>query len=948
MISCKQIIDWLTEREETTPDHDNMTWLLDQWPEISTLEEKILTTTDLKIIRQRIKQVPTGKQRLYRQALDLLVRYLAEACFWSVPEEQQKQLIDREHQWFERLTGKAETAYLLQQQYERDRKDFIQHGIEPTPAFTALTIAIKVAPVSLTFLAKILNTPENIQITETITSLKVEHITGKDIDSGRYFTRYHLDLFSYRVLIAYFSSKQSQDNLTAISLFKQLNQYCENIHSYFPLFTPTDFHLTFQAIWHFHHQLGPTLLKDFSDPERHVAIPEAAAPAVTKPEFEKIYIQDWDQLWHQKKKTSAQPKWPHLALIKDPLKAKSLLTSTIPDEKWQSDNILPQMLYRYTADLLEYGGVKKPKLALGTISNYTNVYHCLESMPLSYINAIDPQELQRWVKRLYGSQTNDSNRKFLFYFLRFMQTQALTDHLSLSEFRSPLIPSSVDPARLSLNQLDQIIDGLLTAPHSTQLQRLFCAVGVILGYYGMLRRGELLRLRYRDIQSLDEKGSGNRLFKLEVTKTPEGSTKSRKSRTVYVVLPDEHAKLVLSLLHVRMSHPKQATLSANTPLLSFYGEKISSRNQFYLLPITRALKAVCGSKVRFHHLRHSGVHLWFLQLMHLFYNKTPDDSLYDEREKRLLSHDVTKRRLRYWLEGRSLMQINSSLVYDEFIKMIGHEHYATTRWSYLHGLDWLAPIVLREQRQFSHAELRFLLGLSPKSPLPERLKKHLKIIGPDNQKSPLCEISDAALRKLIFSRSEQQAQNHQDESMPDANRCIKLWLYPPKMDDQKTNLFSLIQSEFIKKVSTLNDDVFSVLSCIQDRLGCHSNYSNTKSQLNAFHTLWNRLIEADEKTNNYRFSIPCNQQFAEIYQTVFSETELRLFNRTLTLELNRKTDPARYLDLLKTRFMLGNETLSITKHDRGKTQLIISLSLPLDLSDDCRKIIHECLDIFSK
>lgn len=309
---------------------------------------------------------------------------------------------------------------------------------------------------------------------------------------------------------------------------------------------------------------------------------------------------------------------------------------------------------------------------------------------------------------------------------------------------------------------------------------------------------------------------------------------------------------------------------------------------------------------------------------------------------------MTKKRLRYWLEGRSLMQINSSLVYDEFIKMIGHEHYATTRWSYLHGLDWLAPIVLREQRQFSHAELRFLLGLSPKSPLPERLKKHLKIIGPDNQKSPLCEISDAALRKLIFSRSEQQAQNHQDESMPDANRCIKLWLYPPKMDDQKTNLFSLIQSELIKKVSTLNDDVFSVLSCIQDRLGCHSNYSNTKSQLNAFHTLWNRLIEADEKTNNYRFSIPCNQQFAEIYQTVFSETELRLFNRTLTLELNRKTDPTRHLDLLKTRFKLGNETLSITKHDRGKTQLIISLSLPLDLSDDCRKIIHECIDIFSK
>ena len=117
MISGIQIFEWLITQEENAPDREAINWVLAHWPELSQLTTRAVTVADLTTIEQQIRQISTGKQRLYRQALEQLLRYLAEVCLWSVPEQQQKQLIDLEHQWFEKLTGHAETAFSLLQQY---------------------------------------------------------------------------------------------------------------------------------------------------------------------------------------------------------------------------------------------------------------------------------------------------------------------------------------------------------------------------------------------------------------------------------------------------------------------------------------------------------------------------------------------------------------------------------------------------------------------------------------------------------------------------------------------------------------------------------------------------------------------------------------------------------------------------------------------------------------
>ena len=943
MIPGIQVYEWFNEREENTADLEALNWVLAHWPELSQLTMRAISATDLKTIQQQIQQISTGKQRLYRQALDQLLQYLAEVCFWSVPEKQKKQLIDREHRWFERLTGKAETAFLLLQQYEADRQSFIQERTSPSVAFVALTVATRVAPVSLTYLAQILNTPDKVSTQDTRTYLDIEHITGKYTDNKQlYVTRYDLDLFSYHVLQQYFAHISSSGYVTSKKLLNALNDYCKGRQYPLPLFSATDFHLTFQAIWHYHHHLGPTLLKDFSNPERHVAIPLDAHRQITRSAQQQIYKQDWDPHWYKKITAPIKLQWPHRELIRAFNHGQK---PTIISERatWQSDNLLPEMLYRYTAELLQYGGVRKKTLAEGTIQNYTNIQHWLADHPLSHEVAIDSLQLQHWVRQLLASQTSEANRLILFYFLRFMQSQALTDHLSLAEFSPPFTPPSVDPRRVSLQQLNQILEMLLEAPSASPLQRLFSAVAMILSYHGMLRRSELLRLRYRDIQSLEEKGSKSRLFKLEITRTKEGSTKSRKSRTIHIALPVEQAKLVLVLLDLRKPHALNDRKASDEPLIGFQNEKMSSRNQFYLLPVTRALKAVAGPSVRFHHLRHSGVHLWFLQLMHLFYNQKPDKSLYDAFEQQLLSHEVTQKRLRYWLEGRPLTAINTSLVYDEFIRMIGHEDYATTRWSYLHGLEWLAPVMLSTQPEYTYPELRFLLGLSPKALLPERLKPWISECIAKGRKSSTFKVNDDALRQYLFSSSMQPRKDKQLVSNLDENHYLNLWLQQLVSKEKLRTLSDVLQTELIRQRNQLDESTFALLSVLWERWGCHQIEPLTKPQRTALSTLWAHQIETNDNKVFYQFAIQCNQQWAGIYQTIFAETELRLFDRQFTLALNRKTNPARQRVILEEQFVLGKEAISVIKHDPGKTQLLLSLSLPIEISDDCRNIIQQCI-----
>ena len=941
MSLAKQVASWFEQNSQPFAGESAIAWVQAHWPELAQISTRQLSGADLILIRQRIKQIPTGKQRLYRQGLNDLLYYLSSVCHWSLPVSQQQYFIDREQIWFGALTEKAADAFQLQYHYETDRLNFIKNRHPPSDAFVALTLALRVAPLPLAFLAQILNNPGAIKREKAQTYLDVYHQNKTDPADDEYFTRYDLDLFSYTLLADYFTHTQNADPMTAGHLLKNINRYCSQQPYYLTPFTATDLHLTLQAFWHYHYHLGPTLLKDFSQPVRHVATSQRSSAQPDLMAQKNIYLRDWDPRWFDKLTPSSQTQkiWPHknlLRALKNGERPKLDSLSTLI--QWHPDDLLPQMLYLYTAELIQFGGVKKAKLAAGTIETYTTIHRWFEHTPLTYANAVDPLELQNWVTNVFNTQTSEANKQVLFYFLRFMQTQAITDHLSLSALTLPLSPPGVDPLRVSLSQLHQILEMLLTKPGADVLQRLNCYVAIVLAYHGMLRRGEILRLRSRDIMPLEEKGPKEQLFKLEITKTAEGFTKSRRSRTVYLVLPQEQAKLVRILITLKKELPSE------TPLIGYQHESISSRNLNYLLPITRAMKSICGPQARFHHLRHSGVHQFYLQLMHLFYDKPPTAAQYDAWDMRMLAHSVTEKRLRYWLEGRTLFQINTSLVFDEFIRQIGHENYTTTRWSYLHGLEWLTPIIRPVQNDISYPELRYLLGLKTQTALPERLKKYMPETKDPGLRKNTLAIPEHDIREVLFGDKTENVNGSRTAILRLPIEDITL--FEEQIKCSKTTISSFILNAFFTQRTKLGLR-FNELSTLWHRWGKHQTTGLTRSEHTALAQLWQHQIPPvnntqDEQTE-LRFAISCNKQWGAIYRMLFTQTELRLFDRRFTLELNRKTDPSRQREILQTDFVIHQEAVVIHKHDPGNTQLILHLSLPAELTDPWLPLINRSI-----
>ena len=938
----QQVCSWFEQNSEPFAGETAIAWVQEHWPELAQISTRQLSNADLILIRQRIKQIPTGKQRLYREGLNDLLYYLSSVCHWSLPVSQQQYFLDREQIWFGALTEKAADAFQLQHHYEADRQNFVKNRHPPSDIFVVLTLALRVAPLPLAFLAQILNNPGAIKREKTQTYLVVYHQNKVDPADDEYFTRYHLDLFSYHLLADYFSHAKNAAPMTAGNLLKNINHHCRQQPYYLAPFTATDFHLTLQAFWHYHYHLGPTLLKDFSQPARHVATAPQFSAQPDLMAQENIYLRDWDQRWFDKLTSASQTQkiWPHKNLLRA-LKngERPQFDNSSAFIEWHPDDLLPQMLYLYTAELIQFGGVKKAKLASGTIETYTTIHRWFEHTPLTYAHAVDPQELQNWVTNIFNAQTSTANKQILFYFLRFMQTQAITDHLSLSALTLPLSPPGVDPLRVSLSQLHQILEILLTKPGADVLQRLNCYVAVVLAYHGMLRRGEILRLRSRDLIPLEEKGPKEQLFKLDITKTAEGFTKSRRSRTVYLVLPEEQAKLVRILITLKKELPSE------TPLIGYQHESISSRNLNYLLPITRAMKSICGQQARFHHLRHSGVHQFYLQLMHLFYDKPPTAAQYDEWGVRMLAHPVTEKRLRYWLDGRTLFQINTSLVFDEFIRQIGHENYTTTRWSYLHGLEWLTPIIQPVQNEISHSELRYLLGLKINTALPERFKTYLAETKNPSIKKHTLSITEHDIREVIFGDKAEKA------NKPKTAAILRLptediTLFEEQIKCSKTTLSSFFLNAFFTQRTKLGLR-FNELSTLWHRWGKHQTTELIRSERTALAQLWQHQISPANHSINeqteLRFAITCNKKWGVIYRMLFTQTELRLFDRRFTLELNRKTDPSRQREILQTDFVINKEPVVIHKHDPGNTQLILHLSLPAELTSQWLPLINRSI-----
>jgi integrase len=910
----------------------DLNWVISHWPdETSTqtnpepLHHREVSQQCLTSINQIIAKVSTGKQRHYKQALSNLMFYLSDALQWQVPATVKQALIDRDLDWFDKLNLCASDAYELQRCYERSKTHFVQCRPAVTAEMAAFALAMEVAPFSMEYLVSLINSPDSIETRNQHTYLKVKHLGRQSLKKEQaLFTRYHLPLFVYQLLVEYHqtSATLSPDKLSTVSqLHQRLPLLLEQFSFCLNPLTSAKWHQLFQATWYYRDNTVPTLLKDISHPERHVAFNKHTVQEKDKRHgLKKIYQRDWDEQWFETLSAQSQKThWPHIALLKKHQQKKCIDEITPPT--WLPDNVLPAMLYHYTFDLIRHGGVKKAQLATSSLQKYSHIESLLEAHPLSFAHAIDTSALHLWAHSVYDAVESDTHRQLLHYFFRFMQQHPLTEHLDINEFDPPISRPSVDPYRISLDELGEIIEALLTERQGHLLQRLFCAVATILGVFAMLRRGEILRLRVKDIRFHPEHKQS---FCLRIENTPEGNTKNQKSRPIYTIIPEEFANLVRILMALKK------TSEPNEPLIGFTGEQLHSRQLHYLLPITKALKAVSGNNARFHHLRHSGIHLFMLQALHLAYDLPENTTTKNVALQRLLTKEVCCARFDYWLERKEFSQCNDNLLFDEVGKQIGHEYYATTRWSYLHGIEWLYPFYRKDGgnnqlRSFTHAELRYLLSLNPDS---NDLSRQLALLSSAYRNKTLAQrqndpilLTENELRSKLFNSTKQNQNNTTNSTPPYTEftvRYFQYWADKPCAVPQ-----SFLQYLFfeMRNAKVLH---WPTLSQIWQTAGKHLHSPISPSQITALSQLPVLTISKLNGNNPLlSMELACNVKNAKRFNALFRRPEWHWLALSFSLTMNRKTVQARQLTLIKSHFAQHKETITLQRKPEGESKLTI-------------------------
>ena len=903
---CKQLIHdyaetidtFLTQSWPLSTSRDDIIWVLQNSSFIEK-QARTVEAQDLRLIKKLINTIPTGKKRAYRLALDGVLFYLGSACQWQVPEKIESAIKDANNKWFEDIAKGSAQAQRIFSHYTDEKQHFIKTRTPLTPCFMALVLGYDVAPLSLTHITAILNNPDSITNEAPCPRLRVNHITSGS-DEQR-VTHYHLPLMTYRILKDYYA--QSLELISTKALCTSLTQY---LHSHgLPNTNEFLWPKLFQISWYLRFKLPPIFIQDLAYPERHIASPRNAIPSSLI--AGEIYAIDWKANWFDSQSLSTEKiNWRHTKLLKNIQNPNIVATPAL-----DATNILPRLLFDFTKDYIIHGGPQKSTLAKGTISTYTALKKVLKPYSLSYSDAISEQGVNTWAKTVYDS-IHSNNVKATFYrFLRFLSYQEHTDTLDLSSFSSPLAPLSVNPARLNTDECDLLIKTLINNQTNHPLRSLFCAIAALLGFYAMLRRGEVLRLRRKDIRFKPKTG----LITITVTNTSEGNTKSNTTRKVYTTLPKQYRQLFISLFKIKDNTTREQ------PLLGFKGEKYHSRQLYYLLPVSRALRFLFGRHLNFHHLRHSGVHLFMLQILHAL-NNTPDEqrgetSLIQEA----LSRSSVATRFDYWLEGRAVCEVNEAIFLDQMGLQIGHVHYSTTRWSYLHDIDWLLPIVSRAHapnisHKYTHSELRYLLGLNPQS---NDLSRILLRLSPEyasqtlkQKQSQPVKLCDDTIRKFIFEKKSETKQNLS------SNEHGLAW--KDTLLDSDNTLLGFMFNNMIKD----NAMDLDAVSFIWDKGGKHHIKPVHKKQRTALNNLPPVVLSDDGQS--LQITLACNKKTAYAFTTAFRHSDWDWLTIKFVLSVNRKTKNEQKRTLLKKLFTQNTETISLIKHPIGKTRLTISLT----------------------
>ncbi|WP_279143848.1 hypothetical protein [Photobacterium phosphoreum] len=914
-----------------------------------------LTTETLKNINHDINSIPTGEQRYLRQLLSQLCLYLQQRCDWDIPESQDKKCLDLTLEWMQRINEQAYDASVLYNDYLSYRKHFFTERPTITPALITVAFSIEVAPLAHVYLCQILNTPPVIEYFDEQLTIILFHDTGKKTQrQDKTFTRYALIPFVYRLLQDY--HRVDHNDISPKQLNNQLNHFLTSAPYSLTEKAKHSWHYCFLNIWH--HQKGypHVLLQDISQPNRHVSF---HYPTVNKLQAQ----QDLSIIYYnntpytptvQDSPPSLQTGWPHKDLLKDlddipPRKRKDWLQQHPPKvPMWMTDNVLPKLFFHFTYDLLFYGGVQSSYLDIKSIKKYTSIYQPLSTTTLTYDIACDPDALAQWAQDRYNT-TNENDKWLVYNFFRYLSHIDITDHFDIRAFNPPTQPKSVNAFRINVSQYQQLLDALLIMPGATPLQRLFCVGSLVLGFYAGLRRGEVLRLRSQDIVASK---NCQQSFIVHITTTKEGHPKNNKHRQISVYLPKAQAALLHEILLIKCKD------DLSSPFIGYENEAISSRAHYYLLPITRALKALFGKKACFHHLRHSAAHLLTQQglllatqdptMLKQSNNRSGEHSaafsLYsDERVHQQLDYQYSRDRFNFWLEDRPFSAINDSLLFDVCSDQWGHSSYTTTRRSYLHGVEWL-PRFFCGVICYEYDELCYLLAIKPysndifrfintlKATYSTMVQSHTAVSLNEQalmqlliDKKPFKHLVNDACSPLILTTTTdieplKRWKQHSFETiqycyLADNKKMTKCVLF----HYQSTQLFDLINAGTLP---------FSTISAFWMMTGGHQPTQLSKSQFKSLKQLGQLSINSDNQS--LALTTRCTLHNATLFTQLFRMPFFGCFTFSFLLKHNKKRPVTNNKILVNKHFSKKDEHTKIDIIQQGKTQLIIDLQFNLD------------------
>jgi len=904
MISAIDVIEWHKSQSNEAYSEDAIRWVLERWNNIQETDRPSLNQSMICSINKQINQISTGKRRLYGSAVLDITAYLSEHLQWEIPEKERKKLQDRENKWFENVRSQSENSERIYALHMNKLEELVKCHFSVDAASLAITLLFETAPVSITHLFYILTHPDVLNISDDSATIFFP-VKGAKKGEVQQFARYKLSLLSFRLLENYFSGKKYPKNI------RELRGTIQDYLSVSPFFLKISeiqqLRLIIQCHWQ--NSLPNFFMIDFCDPSNQFALPAERYRRIFVDE--NIKNRQMPIFGNTRSiipdKIITRIELPHIALIKRYKKigknAVLQYIDTNSDIIWVEPNILPQLYYLYVAELIQYGGAKKNQLAISTLETYTNGHNYTNSNPLPLSVAMSEDGLNKWARDYYDNAESEVIRLHIFYFLRFVAEIELTDALDLEQFKAVQQPRNVDANLVTAKDLFNILNLLQDGTPEYYLQRLFSMIVVSLSFHACLRRGEILRLRLCDIRMDAPKSD---LFHLKITNTVEGKTKNGLPRMVHVHLPAEQALLVRFVL----KH-KSASLYSE-PLIGFSNEKYSSREVSYILPVTRAIKSCCGKNVRFHHLRHGGAFVLTNQMLTLFSDNSIDVPC--PFLSLLLQRSFIETRFSYWIGNRPIENLNSIIALDEIANMLGHSQFSTTRMSYLHGHEWLNSYFSAIKQIYSKPMLRYLCRLKSGS---NDISRRIKLLQDNNKSTPhhgSVELSCSRVTEMVLLSGNRLSRSGETKKAINSPQFLNIFVggfvvTSSNFFDYLTKKYfdNLLEWEELNRIKLL---IYSGLPPVSYK---KVHLSLIKKWLGYF----------DDEKN--AFLVLCNQCTANEYRILFLLPEFKIFTRKFMLFQNVKTSSSRQEDLIRSQFILKNETFSLDRVISGKTQLVIDV-----------------------